>query len=103
MAGQPTPPGPRTPPRNSIRPYESRAYENPLVSLNKAENSTLISRGGKQVCGLSWSEELQLLASGGNEGNVPWDKTWGSGQFITTSAEVTPNGGLVRESPPKWP
>ena len=22
-----------------------------------------------------------------------------SGQFITTSAEVTPNGGLVRESP----
>ena len=25
------------------------------------------------------------------------------GQFITTSAEVTPNGGLVRESPPKWP
>ena len=23
----------------------------------------------------------------------------GSGQFITTSAEVTPNGGLVRESP----
>ena len=25
-----------------------------------------------------------------------------SGQFITTSAEVTPNGGLVRESPPKW-
>ena len=24
-------------------------------------------------------------------------------QFITTSAEVTPNGGLVRESPPKWP
>ena len=26
-----------------------------------------------------------------------------SGQFITTSAEVTPNGGLVRESPPKWP
>ena len=24
-----------------------------------------------------------------------------SGQFITTSAEVTPNGGLVRESPPK--
>ena len=26
-----------------------------------------------------------------------------SGQFITTSAEVTANGGLVRESPPKWP
>ncbi len=26
-----------------------------------------------------------------------------AGQFITTSAEVTPNGGLVRESPPKWP
>ena len=26
-----------------------------------------------------------------------------SGQFITTSAEVTPNGGLVRESPQKWP
>ncbi len=26
-----------------------------------------------------------------------------SGQFITTSAEVTPSGGLVRESPPKWP
>ena len=26
-----------------------------------------------------------------------------SGQFITTSAEVTPNGGLVRESSPKWP
>ena len=26
-----------------------------------------------------------------------------SGQFITTSAEVTPNGGLVRESTPKWP
>ena len=26
-----------------------------------------------------------------------------SGQIITTSAEVTPNGGLVRESPPKWP
>ena len=25
------------------------------------------------------------------------------GQFITTSAEVTPNGGLVRESFPKWP
>ena len=25
------------------------------------------------------------------------------GQFMTTSAEVTPNGGLVRESPPKWP
>ena len=24
-----------------------------------------------------------------------------SRQFITTSAEVTPNGGLVRESPPK--
>ena len=24
-----------------------------------------------------------------------------SGQFITTSAEVTPNGGLVRDSPPK--
>ena len=23
-----------------------------------------------QVCGLSWSEELQLLASGGNEGDV---------------------------------
>ncbi len=22
-----------------------------------------------------------------------------AGQFITTSAEVTPNGGLVRESP----
>ena len=27
----------------------------------------------------------------------------GSAQFITTSAEVTPNGGLVMESPPKWP
>ncbi len=26
-----------------------------------------------------------------------------SGKFIATSAEVTPNGGLVRESPPKWP
>ena len=26
-----------------------------------------------------------------------------SGQFITTSAKVTPNGGLVRESPLKWP
>ena len=26
-----------------------------------------------------------------------------SGQIITTSAEVTLNGGLVRESPPKWP
>ena len=27
-------------------------------------------------------------------------KKWvGSGQIITTSAEVTPNGGLVRESP----
>ena len=26
-----------------------------------------------------------------------------SRQFITTSAEVTPNGGLVRESPQKWP
>ena len=26
-----------------------------------------------------------------------------SRQFIATSAEVTPNGGLVRESPPKWP
>ena len=26
-----------------------------------------------------------------------------SGQFITTSAEVTPNGGLVSKSPPKWP
>ena len=25
--------------------------------------------------------------------------TMRSGQFITTSAEVTPNGGLVRESP----
>ena len=25
----------------------------------------------------------------------------GSGQIIATSAEVTPNGGLVRESPPK--
>ena len=25
------------------------------------------------------------------------------GQFITTSAEVTPNGGLVRESPQKLP
>ena len=24
----------------------------------------------RQVCGLSWSEELQLLASGGNEGDV---------------------------------
>ena len=31
-----------------------------------------------------------------------WTTTWDvSGQFITTSAEVTPNGGLVRESPPK--
>ena len=26
-----------------------------------------------------------------------------SGQIIPTSAEVTPNGGLVRESPPKSP
>ena len=26
-----------------------------------------------------------------------------SGQFITTSAEVTPKGSLVRESYPKWP
>ncbi len=26
-----------------------------------------------------------------------------SGQFITTSAEVTPNRSLVRESPRKWP
>ena len=32
---QPTPPGPRTPPRNKGL---LRAYENPLVSLNKAEN-----------------------------------------------------------------
>ena len=39
--------------------------------------------------------------------NMPIDmrsvKVDTSGQFITTSAEVTPNGGLVRESPPKWP
>ena len=36
----------------------------------------------------------------------PWVVCGGgyiSGQFITTSAEVTPNGGLGRESPPKWP
>ena len=26
-----------------------------------------------------------------------------SGQILATSAEVTPNGGLVRESPPKSP
>ena len=26
-----------------------------------------------------------------------------AGQIIATSAEVTPNGGLVRESPPKSP
>ena len=31
-----------------------------------------------------------------------WEEPF-SGQFRTTSAEVTPNGGLVRESPPKWP
>ena len=30
-------------------------------------------------------------------------KVESSRQFITTSAEVTTNGGLVRESPPKWP
>ena len=28
---------------------------------------------------------------------------YNSGQFITTSAEVTPYGGLVGESPLKWP
>ena len=27
----------------------------------------------------------------------------GSGQLIATSTEVTPNGGLGRESYPKWP
>ena len=26
-----------------------------------------------------------------------------SGQIIATSHDLTPNGGLVRESPPKWP
>ena len=33
--------------------------------------------------------------------SVKYESTLVSGQFITTSAEVTPNGGLVRESPQK--
>ena len=33
----------------------------------------------------------------------PQQTLHGSGQFIATSAEVTPNGGLVRQSPQKWP
>ena len=44
MAIQPTPPGHVPPPE--IAGLIFRAYENPLVSLNKAENETLISGGG---------------------------------------------------------
>lgn len=29
-----------------------------------------LSGHSEEVCGLAWSEELQLLASGGNEGQV---------------------------------
>ena len=55
MAGQPTPPGPRTPPRNS-RPYENRAYENPLVSLNKGGKKNPHESGGVYVAlGGGWS------------------------------------------------
>ena len=46
-----------------------------------------------------------LDASGVTREGLGWNprsKTK-SGQFITTSAKVTPNGGLVREFPPKWP
>ena len=44
MASQPTPPGPRAP--AEIAGFMIRAYENPLVSLNKAGYETLISEGG---------------------------------------------------------
>ena len=37
----------------------------------------------------------------GEGGEIKTDRKKNSGQFITTSAEVTPNGGLVREIPPK--
>ena len=40
-----------------------------------------------------WTSDFALVA----------DEMYLSGQIIATSAEVTPNGGLVRESPPKSP
>ena len=51
-----------------------------------------ISGGG----GIPLSKSLKKKKEGLNHLNL-------SGQFITTSAEVTRNGGLGRESPPKWP
>ena len=49
--------------------------------------------------GFGWDSLLQR----GHQQNCQVQCLIKSGQFITTSAEVTPNGGLVRESPPKWP
>ena len=45
MAGQPTPPGPRTPPPPEIAGLMIRAYS-PLVSLNKALLNPYFGAGG---------------------------------------------------------
>ena len=54
-------------------------------------------------CTLADMEEVPLVEA---EPSIAWKllkQAITTGQFITTSAEVTPNGGLVRESLPKWP
>ena len=43
---------------------------------------------------------FQLLLGDRNPESINEQRAQKSGQIITTSAEVTPNGGLVRESPP---
>ena len=62
-------------------------------------------------CKNKYFEQLSYIATGTRKipgirkdiYKYPLSFAYCSGQFITTSAEVTPNGGLVRESPPKWP
>jgi hypothetical protein len=50
-----------------------------------------------QVCGLSWSEELQLLASGGNEGDV-----WRPGASYFLWLTMVINGLLMVNNMVYW-
>ena len=60
-------------------------------------NDEFLANSAKQVAKASWHRRFLQPARCGKKGKV--DFVWFSGQILTTSAEVTQNGSLIRELP----
>ena len=69
-------------------------YVQPVWKKIHFDVQLIFLHGAEQI---TWTQIASVIRT---EGSI---LTYTSGQFIATSAEVTPNGGLVRESPAKWP